>query len=207
MQREDLQPDTRFTGLTYDTWRFGLVPGLRDIPGPWREEFKTYGSNGTTSSTRIIWLSTSMVAGLFAFAALAGFVTAVESERRLARLPNPPEPVFLLPLTRNNPDGSRSLHIPNFARALLLLGCAALLLSCLMVIVLQSLLGGSGPLLLTMSICSAMLVTGMLPALLRQSAPPAPPAPDSPANPSRPVIALAFIWWSTAARAALVPSP
>jgi serine/threonine protein kinase len=210
MQREDLQPDTRFTGLTYDTWRFGLVPGLRDIPGPWREEFRTYGSNGTTSSTRIIWFSTSMIAGLFAFAALAGFVTAVESERRLARLPNPPEPVFLLPLTRTNPDGSRSLHIPNFARTLLLLGCAALLLSCLLVIVLQSLFGGSGPLLLTMSICSAMLVSGMLPALLRQSAPPAPsppPAPDSPANPSRPVIALAFIWWSTAALAALVLSP
>jgi predicted Ser/Thr protein kinase len=216
MQREVLQPDTRVTGQIRETWRFGLVPaipardGFPGIPGPWREELKTYGSNGTTSSSRTIWLSTSMIAGLFVFAALASFVTGVESERRLARLPNPPEPVFLLPLTRTNPDGTRSLHIPNFARTILLLGCAALLLSCLMVIVLQSLLGGSGPLLLTMSISSAMLVSGMLPALLRQSAPPAPsppPAPDPPANPSRPVIALALIWWFAAASAALVLSP
>ena len=207
MQREVSTTQSPSASQVRDTWRFGLVPAFRDIPGPWREEVKTYGSNGTNSSTRIIWFSTSMIAGLFAFAALAGFVTGVESEHRLARLPNPPDPVFLLPLSRTNPDRPRSLHIPNFARTLLLLVCAALLLSCLMVIVLQGLLGGSGPLLLTMSICSAMLVSGMLPALLRQSAPSAPPAPDSPANPSRPVIALAFIWWSTAATAALLLSP
>ena len=198
MQREVSTTQSPSASQVRDTWRFGLVPSFRDIPGPWREEVKTYGSNGTNSSTRIIWFSTSMIAGLFAFAALAGFVTAVEFERRLARLPNPPDPVFLLPLYRTNPDGSRSLHIPNFARSILLLGCAALLLSCLLVIVLQGLLGGSGPLLLTMSISSAMLVSGMLPALLRQSAPPAPsppPAPDSPATTTRTEIALALIWW------------
>ena len=208
MQREVSTTQSPSASQVRDTWRFGLVPGLRDIPGPWREEVKTYGSNGTNSSTRIIWFSTSMIAGLFAFAALAGFVTGVESERRLARLPNPPDPVFLLPLSRTNPDGSRSLHIPNFARTLLLLGCAALLLSCLMVIVLQGLLGGSGPLLLTMPISSAMLIFGMLPALLRQSAPPAPSPPPAPdATTTRPVIALAFIWWSAAALAALLLTP
>ncbi len=204
MQREVLQPDTRVTGQIRETWYFGLVPaipardGFPGIPGPWREELKTYGANGTTSSSRTIWLSTSIIAGLFAFAALAGFVTAVESERRLARLPNPPEPVFLLPLTRTNPDRPRSLHIPNFARALLLLGCTALLLSCLMVIALQSLFGGSGPLLLTMTISSAMIVSVMLPALLRQSSssPVAPPAPSPPLPGLRTAsAALAAVWW------------
>ncbi|RFC52171.1 MAG: Serine/threonine protein kinase [Verrucomicrobia bacterium] len=201
MQREVSTTQTPTASQVLDTWRFGLVPAFRDIPGPWREEVKTYGSNGTNSSTRIIWFSTSMIAGLFAFAALVGFVTGVESERRLARLPNAPEPVFLLPLSRTNPDGSRALHKPNLARALLLLGCTALLLSCLMVIALQIVFGGSTPLLLTMPISSAMLVFGMLPALLRQSSPPTLSAPPStaPTNPtSRTEIALALIWWSAA---------
>ena len=196
-----------------ETWKFGLVPGIGSIPGPWRTETRQF-QPAAGYDTRIHWLSTSMAAGMSALAALAAFVAAVEAERRQPLQQGGPEPVFRLPMLRQQDTGPPILHKANFARALLLLVCAGLLLSCLMVMVLEGLLGGSGPLLLTMSLTSVMLVAGFLPALLRLPGSTHPE--DGPAHPQATVpphgkavteLALAFIWWCAVAAAAIVLIP
>jgi serine/threonine protein kinase len=201
------------TPFATETWSFGMVPRLGSIPGPWRTETRQFQPAAGTI-TRIHWLSTSMAAGISALAALAAFVAAVEAERRRPPQPGRPEPVFLFPMLRPQDTGPPTLHKANFARALLLLVCAGLLLSCLMVIVFHGLLGGSGPLLLSMSLTSVMLVAGFLPALLRL--PGSPRTKDHPAPPRATApppgrgateIALAFVWWCAVATAAVFLMP
>jgi FtsH-binding integral membrane protein len=155
-----------------------------------------------------------MAAGMSAIAALAAFVAGVEAERRQPPQQGRPEPVFLLPMLRQQNSGPPTLHKANFARALLLLVCAGLLLSCLMTVVLQGLLGGSGPLVLTMSLTSLMLVAGFLPALFRlpvstrpKEGPAHPEAPVPPRGKALTEIALAFIWWCAVATAAVFVMP
>jgi serine/threonine protein kinase len=212
-QREARNNHAEGTTFATETWSFGLVPRLGSIPGPWRTETRHF-QPAARYDTRIHWLSTSMAAGMSALAALAAFVAAVETERRQPPQPGGPEPVFLLPMLRQQDSGLATLHKPNLARALVLLVCAGLLLSCLMVMVLQGLLGGSGPLLLTMSLTSVMLVAGFLPALVRTPGSTRPK--DGPAHPQATVpphgkavteLALAFIWWCTVATAAIVLIP